>query len=160
MNFKMTSIKRISSEADWGNYKDDLDQEYGHRIFFGKNAEETIPLFERNVIERADELHFMPVIPFRYYILAFRNYVMSEEVLKSDMASDAASCFLNLVKLKLREDANSIVPVMSELMPAIEHVAANQALFDADVDIYGDFSEKLVEIRRLMQASSKRSLDS
>jgi hypothetical protein len=149
----MTLIMRIPSEADWGNYEDDLDQEYGHRIFFGKNAEETIPLFERNVIERADELHFMPVIPFRYYILAFRNYVMSEDVLRNEMAPDAASCFLNLVKLKLRDDADSIIPVMGELMPAIEHVAANQSLYDADIDIYGNFSEKLMEIKRLMQAS-------
>ena len=90
----MTPIMRIPSEADWGNYKDDLDQEYGHQVFFGKNAEETTPLFERNVIERAEEIQFMPVTPFRYYILAFRNYVMSEDVLKNDMAPDAASCFL------------------------------------------------------------------
>ena len=54
--------------------------------------------------------------------------------------------------MKLRDDASSIAPVMGELIAAIEHVAAHQALFEADVDIYGDFSEKLLEIRRLMRA--------
>ncbi|MES2070107.1 MAG: hypothetical protein V4488_07155 [Pseudomonadota bacterium] len=141
---------QIPSEQDWGDYESDLDQEYAHRIFFGKNLEETIPAFERNVIERADELHFMPLKPFRYYMLGFRDYVMSERVLKSDMVPDAASCFLGLVILKLCDAADFINPIMGELMPAIEYVAANQSRFDADIDIYGDFAEKLAEIKSLM----------
>jgi hypothetical protein len=34
-----------------------------------------------------------------------------------------------------------IVPVMPELPPAVEYVAQNQSLFDADEGIYGNFSE-------------------
>jgi hypothetical protein len=143
----LTSNFQIPSEKDWGDYKSDLDQEYGHRVFYGKNLKETISFFERNVIERAGELQFMPLVPFRYYMLAFRNYVMSKQVLANEMASDAASCFLNLIIEKLQKDPKAIEPILEDLMPAVEYVATNQELFDADIDIYGNFAERLTEIK-------------
>ena len=92
----------------------------------------------------------MPLIPFQYYLYALRNYVMSERVLASEMSSDAASCFLGLVILKLRDAPTSIISIMEDMLPAVEYVASNQMLFDADIDIYGDFIEKLSEIKRLL----------
>ena len=156
----MESTFSVPSEEDWGDYESDLDQKYAHEIFFGKNLEETIPDFERSVIERLDELRFMPTIPFRYYLLALRNYVTSKTVLVNDMAPDAASGFLNLVAEKLRDSFDSIAPVMDEIMPAVEHVASNQEAYDADVDIYGDFTAKLAEIRGLYARKSGRGLSS
>jgi hypothetical protein len=147
----MTTISRIPSELDWGDYSADLDEEYAHRTFAGKSLEEAIPLFQAHVIERCGELQFMPLIPFQYYMYALRNYVMSERVLTSDMSCDAASCFLGLVLLKLRDAPASIMPIMEDMMPAIEYVVSNQILFDADIDIYGDFTEKLTELKRLLE---------
>jgi hypothetical protein len=142
---------QIPSEQDWGNYKSDLDQKYAYQEFFGKNLDQAMSRFEQCVIEATDELRFMPSVPFRYYLLAFKNYVTSKQVLKSSMASDAASCFLNLIKKKLQEDPESIKPVMKDLLPAVEYVATNQKTFDADIDIYGDFTKELSEIMRLQQ---------
>lgn len=156
----MKSMLAVPSEEDWGDYKSDLDQKYAHEIFFGKSLEETIPDFERNVIERVDELRFMPTTPFRYYLLALRNYVTSKSVLGNDMAPDAASSFLNLVAEKLRDSFDSIAPVMDEIMPGVEYVASNQETYDADVDIYGDFAAKLAEIRGLYARKSGRGLSS
>jgi hypothetical protein len=156
----MKSMLTIPSEEDWGDYKSDLDQKYAHEIFFGKSLEETIPDFERNVIERVDELRFMPTIPFRYYLLALRNYVTSKSALANDMAPDAASSFLNLIAEKLRDSFDSIAPVMDEIMPAVEYVASNQEAYDADVDIYGDFAAKLAEIRGLYARKSGHGLSS
>ncbi|MFZ6733459.1 hypothetical protein ACO0LG_16145 [Undibacterium sp. Ji42W] len=141
----------IPSEEDWGDYRNDLDQKYAHKMFFGKNLEEARLLFEGAVIERTEELRFMPVIPFRYYIFAYCRYLTSTAVLGRWDASDAASCFLRLVESKLSDESDAISPIMNELMPTIEYVAKNQVLFDADVDIYGDFNEIFSEIRRLAQ---------
>ncbi|MFZ6681757.1 hypothetical protein [Undibacterium sp. Tian12W] len=147
----MKKILQIPTEEDWGEYKNDLDQKYAHKMFFGKNLAEARLLFEGAVIERTGELRFMPVIPFQYYIGAYCQYVTSPAVLNNRNASDAASCFLRLVESKLRVDPDSISPLMKELMPAIEYLAKNQVLFDADVDIYGDFNEIFSEIERLEQ---------
>ena len=42
-----------------------------------------------------------------------------------------------------------IVPVMGELLSAMEDVARNQGLFDADETIYGNFLEKLSRVQTL-----------
>lgn len=151
----MASALQIPTEQDWGDYKSDFDQKDAYKVFFGKSFGEAIPDFERNVIERANELQFIAPTPFRYYMLAMRNYVMSKNVLSNTMASDAASCFLRLVKLKLLESPETIMPIMDELMPALEYVGENQAIFDADIDIYGDFREKVAEIKNLEKAVTR-----
>jgi hypothetical protein len=38
---------------------------------------------------------------------------------------------------------------MPELIPAVEHIAHNQATFDADEKIYGNFLETLKQIQVL-----------
>jgi hypothetical protein len=64
-------------------------------------------------------------------------------------ASDAASCFLGLVEEKLAKQPDYILPIMAELLPAVQHVGQNQSSFDADEDIYGNFQEKLKRIEAL-----------
>lgn len=140
----------IPSEADWGNYQSDQDQQYVYKMFFGKNFEQVIPRFERNAIEACDELRFIAAVPFRYYLLAFASYMLSDLVLKNRMASDAASCFIGLVHEKLLSARDDIAPIIIDLIPAIEFVANNQSLFDADIDIYGNFKDKLDDIKRIV----------
>ena len=141
---------RVPTEEDWGNWRADLDQAYAHRIFAGKSLKDILPLFEENVIERTDELRFMPPVPFRYYVIGFRDYVTSERVFRTEHeVSDAASCFLGLILDKLENEPDTIIPIMPHLMPAAEYVARNQAKFDASVDIYGSFLDKLARVHAL-----------
>lgn len=100
----------------------------------------------------------MPEIPFRYYMLSFKNYLAGPQFLETYEACDAASCFLGLVLDKLDNSFDDIAPILSEIMPTVEYVAKNQVLFDADVEIYGDFNEKLSEIKQMMN-KAKSSLD-
>ena len=62
-----------------------------------------MPLFERGAQSLFDELLFMPPIPFRYYVLAFRDYVMSG-VFPEFEASDIANRFLTLILERLRTE--------------------------------------------------------
>ena len=110
-----------------------------------------LPHFRRNVIERTDELRFMPEVPFRYYILGLRDFVMAGEFDEFG-AADAASCFINLVLQKLETKPESIVTILSELLPAIRHIATNQSIYEAIEDIYGSFQEKLKRIEFLHEA--------
>lgn len=70
-------------------------------------------------------------------------------------ASDAASCFLGLVIEKLEKQPEAIAPIMPELLPAIEHVARNQVLYEAEESMYGNFLEKLAQIQTLSAAHPK-----
>lgn len=106
------------------------------------------PHFYRNVIERASELQWMPEVPFRYYMLGFRGFVMAGKFAHLEK-SNAASCFLSLIEEKLESHPGHILPIMPELLPAIRHVGQNQTSFDADEKIYGKFQEKLDRIEAL-----------
>lgn len=86
-------------------------------------------------------------------MLGYRDYAMSVRLLDD---SDAASCFLNLVARKLEEHPRYIVPIMEQLLPAIEFVASHQTEYDADEGIYGNFLEKLDRIRALYAESRGR----
>ena len=142
---------RVPTEAEWGDDQADLELDYGHRMFAGRTNQEMLPHFRRNLIKLTGELRRMPQVPFRYYMLGFRDFVISEEL----EASDAANCFLSLVLEKLEEQPDDILPIMPELLPALRHVAQNQALFGAAKSIYGSFRDKLAQIEQLcmLQAS-------
>ncbi|HZV88613.1 MAG TPA: hypothetical protein VFF95_13770 [Candidatus Binatus sp.] len=144
----------IPTEADWGDYQGDLDRAYAHKLFAGRSNQEMIPHFRRNVIERTDELRWMPELPFRYYMLGFRDFVMAG---KFDplWASDAASCFVGLVLEKLEKQPRHILQIMPELLPAVRYVAMNQSLFEASENVYGSFPEKLRRIEGLYETLSR-----
>jgi hypothetical protein len=141
----------VPTEDDWGDYGADLDQEYAHRQFAGRTNAEMRPEFDRNVIERSADLRWMPAIPFRYYMIGFRDYIAAGKFAES-FASDAASCFLNLVSVLLETDPAKIVPIMPELLPALRHVGENQAVFEAKESIYGSFRELSDRIESLSAA--------
>ena len=147
----MNPILPIPTEADWGDYRSDLDQEWAHRKFLGKSNDEMQQDFRDNPVEAAANLRFMPEIPFRYYMLGFRDCVMSGELEPCD-DSDAASCFLHLVVEKLESRPPHIMPIMPQLLSAVEYVAHNQAAFDAEESIYGSFLEILKQIHALYSA--------
>ena len=141
-------IPSVPTEDDWGDYKSDLDQNHAHSVFAGRTNEEMQPFFSRNPLAMTDDLRWMPDMPFRYYILGFRDFIRAKQFDFLDR-SDAASCFLGLVLEKLENKPRLIVPVMPELLPSVEYVARNQGLFDAEESIYGKFLEKLSRIQTL-----------
>jgi hypothetical protein len=129
---------KIPSRKEWGDFEGDLEAEYAFKIFFGKSTSEAVALIRENPIERASELRFMPPAPFRYYVLAYRDYVLSR---KSRDDSDAASCYLRLIEQKIIEEPYTIWPVMPALIDSVQKVAESQSFYDADLDIYGDFNQ-------------------
>ena|SRR5580700_4255247 len=147
-NRKRVNSPSVPTEDDWGDYRSDLDQNHAHSVFAGRTNEEMQPFFRRNPLAITDDLRWMPDVPFRYYILGFRDFIAAKQF---DFlgGSDAASCFLGLVLEKLENHPRLIVPVMPELMPAVEYVARNHSLFGADEGIYGNFLEKPSRIQTL-----------
>ena len=152
----MHPMLSIPTEVDWGDYRSDLDQEDAHRKFAGKSNDEMQQYFRDIPVEAASDLRFMPEIPFRYYMRGFRDCVMSGGFEPCN-DSDAASCFLHLVTEKLETQPRCILPIMPELIPAVEHIARNQATFNADESIYGNFLETLKQVQVLYADAQYRN---
>lgn len=145
----MIRPRQLPSRADWGDLKVDPELGDAYRLFGGKTVEEAIPLFAENPIERAAELRFTPTAVFSYYLYCFVDFLLSPGAAG---AADAASCFLRLVRDRMRVDP-SIVERYAALRPAIDAVAERQAFYDADVAIYGSFPD----LRREMEALHARA---
>jgi hypothetical protein len=138
----------IPNNEDWGEIND-LDVRYSYEYFFGKSNTEMQDFFRRNVIERCDNLRFMPIKPFQYYIFGLKEYLESDTC--PDKA-DAASCFLELIQERFESNYDDMMQIIELLMPAIRMVVENQENFGADIDIYGDFSDMLSNINSSRRA--------
>jgi len=131
---------RVPVNEDWGDYKQDLDQIFAYNIFAGKSNSEVQKFFLQNVIERTDELRFMPIKPFQYYMIGFKQYVKTL-AFNDDSSSDAVSCFIRLVEEKLTKYPEYIIPIISEVYPVVQHITDHQLDYGADINIYDDFTE-------------------
>lgn len=147
--------RKVPSENDWGNYTADLDQRSAHERFGGKTNEDMQKEYYSNVLERVAELRFMPPIPFRYYVIGFKDFIIAGSFAEYE-ASDAANSFLKLVESSLMSNARVISPVMNALMPAVEQVANNQEKYEAPEEIYGCFKDKLSNIKSLYKGVERK----
>ncbi len=150
--------ERVPDAEDWNAWGQDpedlgdLDLRYAHEEFFGKNWQDCVSMFGESPIERTENLRRMPLVPFRYYLRAFAVYLESQHALDPDNIdrSSAASCFLDIVEERLRENREYVLPLMHEILPRLERVVGLQEAFDADEDIFGNFAEQLERIRNLL----------
>ena len=147
----MARPSQVPGEAEWSGYEDDLDVRYAYHLYFGKTTDEVKYDFRDLVIERAGELRLAPRAVFQYYVFAFVDLFDSPG--ESIGQSDCASVFLDLLCDRERRDPGSVAEIYPQLCETVEHVASNQAFYDADVDIYGDFRDHAAELAALCDQS-------
>ena len=141
----------VPNQNDWAGYENDIEGRWAYRLLFGKTIEEVRYEFrDTDSIERAMELLDAPRAVFQYYLFAFVSILQSPE--ESVGESDCASVFLHFLCNREKRDPGSVAQIYAELRETIEHVASNQAFFDAPVEIYGDFREHADEIKALCEA--------
>jgi len=133
-------MPEIPTVEDWGNWESDLDKSFAFRLYGGKSNSDMLDRYLVAPIEVASELQFMPKKPFQYYMLGFKDSVLTRNH-SEFVLPDAASCFLRLVLNKLSKQKEFIIPIMSQLAEAIVYISDNQEIYQADPDIYGDFKE-------------------
>ncbi len=142
----------VPSAADWGRIPaDDLDMAAAHAAYYGLSCAQLAPKFIRQPISMVDGLRWMPVKPLGYYLRCLAEFLVSDHVPESG-APDLASAFLRLVEEKAATSPLAIRACRESVRSAVEHLAAHQARFDANPDIYGDFAVKAVRIRELLDA--------
>ena len=151
MIVKRKKVAKIPGAGEWAGYMDDFSAREAHAFWFGKSLEDAQPYFEGSqAIQRAQELLYMPRVVFQFYVFAFAQYVMSDTAIGD---SDAASSFLGNLIAREKRDPDSVAQVYALLESTIDFVATSQARFDASHDVYGDFTEKAEELRKLVGAT-------
>jgi hypothetical protein len=142
--------RAIPDEAAWAGYDEDLDVQYAHHLLAGKSIDEVKYQFRDTFsIERASELLYAPRPVFQYYVFAFVAIFGSPA--ESVGESDCASVFLHFLCDREKRDPGSVADIWDELRGTVDHVANNQAFYDANLDIYGDFRDLAAELTALCE---------
>lgn len=141
-------MENIPSEADWRSEPWTLDTRYAYAHFAGKSNDEAQRLFEENSLYYQEDLMFMPLACFRYYLNAYMLYLLSDA---SQGDSDGASCFFGLVDLRHQDIMTCDEPTRARVMAVLDRLACSQEWFDASEAIYGNFSERAKRARELLQ---------
>ena len=131
---------KIPGKPEWGVIeKDNLDAEWAFKQFSGKSLEDAEKMFRENALYYQDDLIAMPSIAFNCYAPVFAKYILSEHA-ESD--SDGASSFLHLVIELLQANRSlAALETVKILLDAAKIVSTKQNYYDADIDIYGEFSD-------------------
>jgi len=141
---------KIPSKSEWGAIeKDNLDAEWAFKQFAGKSLDDAEKMFRENAFYYQEDLISMPSIAFNCYAPVFAKYILSDYA-KSD--PDGASSFLHMV-IELLEANRSLATPETEkaLLDAAKIVSNKQNFYNADIDIYGEFSELYNKIIQLSE---------
>lgn len=128
----------VPSETDWRSEPWDLDMPYAYKHFAGKSFEEAVELFKENALRYQEDVMFMPRACFPYYARAYMAYLMSENSVED---ADGASCFFGLADVRA-DDIKTDRNLVTEFIVCLDHLAKRQSLYDADIDIYGNFPDR------------------
>ncbi len=144
---------KIPSRTDWGDIdENDLDAKSAFNTFLGKSFSEAEVLFQSNALYYQEELQSMPPVPFNFYAPALVNYIISERA-KGD--SDGASSFLHMISWILKSNSQILDSRTKDLLlNTASKISNNQEYYEADVDIYGTFSDVYSEIQKLATLST------
>ena len=145
----------IPTRSDWGEVDPaDLDAQWAFEQFLGKSFADAGELFARNALFYGEALESMPPVPFNFYARALAEYLTSTRA-RGD--ADGASSFLHRLAWILETRPEIIfADTKAELLSAAEHVAANQAFYEASVSIYKRFPDHLNRIKRLSRRPPAR----
>src|SRR6476469_5566864 len=88
----------IPTEKDWLDWAEDaqrsyeLDEADAREQFAGKSFAEALEIFRtQGALMRSEDLSYMPPVPFRYYMLVFKAYVLElgkREIEERDLLDD------------------------------------------------------------------------
>lgn len=141
---------KIPNKSDWGVIeKNNLDAECAFKQFSGKSLDEAEKMFRDNALYYQEDLISMPSVAFNYYAPVFAKYILSDN---AEYDSDGASSFLHMI-LELLQANRSLATSKTEkiLLDAANIVSNKQGYYDADTNIYGEFSELYKKIMQLAQ---------
>jgi hypothetical protein len=118
------------------------DISYAKRRFFNVPKQDILTSFSNNVIERSDELRFMPNILFNKYFHFFIDFIVNQKHDEFD-ADDIASCFTTLLNEKLDAKAIENNDLINKATNAVNFLHNNIGCYNVNPDIYGDLGIKV-----------------
>lgn len=126
------------------NIHDSLDERTACEHFLGKNLEEAEALFQESSIRYQEDLMFMGVNAFRFYVQAAIKYIQSQSAMGD---SDIISCFASILEHRLEFEAEELNPVANSLANICGYIIEHYDKFDLTPEIYGNLRPRFQKLQ-------------
>ncbi len=114
---------------------ENLDGQCAQRHFLGKTLEEAEALFLAASLTYQEDLMFMGVSAFRFYVQAAISYIRSDSATTD---SDFINCFAGILESRLENEAAELHPIASQLADICGYIVKRYDKFDLTPEIYGN----------------------
>lgn len=154
----MTSFfRQVPTDKDWGDLAGDFDAQDAYKKFHGRSKQEAKEMFAKDILSCAQDVRFMPSVPFIYYLQGFCEFVL-DGVYGDSPAWAVADSFISVLTSKAKTNPELLVFNLDQISNALTFLVKNQTVFNANEDIYGDFNERAEFIfKYIREATDKRN---
>ena len=122
----MEKIMTLPSRQDINVY-DSLDERCACEHFLGKSLDEAEALFRESWLFYQEDLMFMGIGAFRFYVQAAIRYIQSESVTGD---SSIVSCFAMILEFRLEHESAELVPIADQLASICGYILERHERFD------------------------------
>lgn len=134
------------------NVYDSLDERSACQHFLGKTLEEAEALFRENSLYYQEDLMFMGVSAFRFYVQAAVNYIQSESATGD---GGIISCFEGILAHRLEYQSQALVPVIPQLVSTCRFITSHWDRFDVSPEIYVGLKERYVALEQSLARAGR-----
>ena len=117
--------------------------------FLGKSLDDAKNLFSENDLYYADDLRWMGEKAFQYYLPAFIDFIMSDNV---NISSDSLNNLVSLLRSKIENEMSTIKACKLFLLESLVYCVQNYSKFEVDTKIYGDLKRELLDIMKIIKS--------
>jgi hypothetical protein len=133
------------------NVYDSLDERCACEHFLGKTLEQAETLFRENSLYYQEDLMFMGIVAFRFYVQAATSYIRSDA---SHGDSAIISCLVSILEFRLEHEAAKITSVADQLASICSYIDKNYERFDLAPEIFGDLRPRFQQLQKTFLSMS------
>jgi hypothetical protein len=140
------------SEDDWRSETWCLDARNAYEHLSGRTREQAVELFTDNASRYSEDVMFMPVACFPYYMHAYLDYLESEA---SRGNAGAAASLFGLVEVRHEDFAAADDSLQHRVLAVLDRLVQRQQWYGADPEIWGDFAARAEGARMLLGGTAE-----
>ncbi len=128
------------------NVYNSLDEISACEHFFNKTLEQAEALFRENSAYYQEDLMWMGIYAFNFYLQAMILYLQSDDSAGDDHLIDCL-----YATIVFRSDEKEFIVAVDRINELIDYVIKNYEKFNVNNDIYGDLREKYRQIQNQLK---------
>lgn len=121
----------------------DLDISHAYQMFHGKTHEQAVAMFEEASEIYGEDLMWMPLRCFKFYVRAYLEYLNSSVSIGDPFGADS---FLSLVAFRSHEILSLENDLRTQVLATVKFLGDHQERFDAETEIHGSFADRAAKL--------------